>query len=219
MSILVITGARGRLAGVVAEKFQQLGYSIVGIDSSVEEDEHGPNYHANLTDEQSVREVFERIWSDTGGFDILIHTVGMWDAAPTVDLSLDRWREIMDVNLTSTFLVFREVLRRLAEVPGSDPVRLIAFTSAQGADRAVAEQAAYSAAKSGVIRLVESISAEYPDGRVTAHAIAPSTIIFDDMHEENGISVHDLASLCVVLAGETGDSMSGVTVRAYGTAV
>jgi NAD(P)-dependent dehydrogenase (short-subunit alcohol dehydrogenase family) len=154
-----------------------------------------------------------------GGIDVLIHTVGTWDGTSITDLEFDRWQSIMDINLTSTFLVFREALRLRAENPDSGPLRLIAFGSGQGADRGAAEQAPYSASKAGVIRLVESVAAEYMDNGVTTHAIAPSVILFDGMEDQKGIPVHDLANLCLVLAGEAGESMSGTTVRAYGTLV
>lgn len=219
MSTLVVTGARGRLGTVIAAKFEQSGHNVIGIDLNAEDAGPALCYQADLTDENSVRDVFEQIRERHGRLDALIHTVGMWDGHPTVGLSLDRWRTILDVNLTSTFLVFREALRFAENDRQSGAVRLIAFASGQGADRGVADQAAYSAAKAGVIRLVESIAAEHPGRNVTAHAIAPSTILFDDMRDQRGISVHEIANLCEVLAGDAGDLMSGATVRAYGSLV
>lgn len=219
MSTLVITGAKGRLGRIVAAKFQQMGRDVVGVDSNAEDVAPIPCYEADLTDEDSVSEVFEQIRLRHGEIDVLIHTVGMWDGHPTVGLSLDRWKTVLDVNLTSTFLVFREVLRFAKSRGESTTLRLIAMASGQGADRGLAEQAAYSAAKAGVIRLVESIAAEYPERNVTAHAIAPSMILFDGMQDEAGISVHEIANLCAVLAGDAGGLMTGTTIRAYGSVV
>jgi len=219
MSTLVVTGAQGRLGRVIAAKFSQMGREVVGVDSSTEDVGLIPCYQADLTDEGSVADVFEQIRQTHGEIDVLIHTVGMWDGHPTSGFSLDRWKTVLDVNLTSTFLVFREALRLAENHRNSSSLRLIAMASGQGADRGLAEQAAYSAAKAGVIRLVESIAAEYPERNVTAHAIAPSMILFDGMQDEAGISVHEIANLCAVLAGDAGGLMTGTTIRAYGSVV
>ena len=219
MSNVVVSGAAGRLGRVVAAKFVSLGHRVIGIDSNAEKAGVDPCYAADLTDEASVEDVFARILSEHGGLDVFVHTVGMWDGQPTRGLSFDRWKTVMDVNLTTTFLTFREALRLAEKQRRGGQMRLVAFASGQGADRGAGEQAPYSAAKAGVIRLVESIASEYPDNSVTTHAIAPSMILFDGMQDEEGISVHDLANLCVVLAGNAGEAMTGTTIRAYGTRI
>jgi 3-oxoacyl-[acyl-carrier protein] reductase len=68
-----------------------------------------------------------------------------------------------------------------------------------------------------VIRLVEALGEEYGEAGITAHAIAPSMILFDGMEDEKGIPAEDLARLCVLLAGPAGDALNGAVVRAYGT--
>lgn len=221
--LTLITGASGRLGRVIAGRFRDDGHNVLGIDSNPGASDLPTCYGADLTDEDAVDRVVQQIVSDHGMFDVLVHTVGMWDGAPTASLALADWRKVMDVNLTSTFLIFRAALRAKAQIqqtPETDSarLRLIAFASGQGADRGVADQAAYGAAKAGIIRLVESIAAEHPTRRVTTHAIAPSTILFEGMEGARGIGVHDLASTCLVLSGPAGDALSGTTIRAYGNA-
>ena len=112
LKTLLVTGANGRLGTIVAEKFDGLGYEVLGIDSRVEGAKVDPCYQADLTDGKSVEAVFSRIWAEHGRIDVLIHTVGMWDGHPTAGLELERWREVIDVNLTTTFLCFRAMLRQ-----------------------------------------------------------------------------------------------------------
>jgi NAD(P)-dependent dehydrogenase (short-subunit alcohol dehydrogenase family) len=216
MSTVIITGAGGRLGRVVASRFGELGHRVVGVDTHLEGVELKSAYEADLSDEKDVEAVFSRIWSEHKSPGVLVHTVGMWDGRPLLDTSVSQWENVIEVNLTTTFLVFREALRR-HEASGTDgEIRLIAFASAQGADRGLGEQAAYSAAKAGVIRLVESVASEYRDSGVTAHAIAPSMILFGGMEDEPGISAHELASLCLVIA-DAGGPLTGTTIRAYGS--
>lgn len=101
-----------------------------------------------------------------------------------------------------------------AGVPG----QLVGIASGQGADRGVAQQAAYSASKAGVVRLVESVAAEYRDAGITAAAVAPSLILFgDEDPEARGVDVEEVAQLCVTLCGPAGTVHNGSVLRAYGS--
>ena len=119
---------------------------------------------------------------------------------------------MLNLNLTSSFLVFREALRYMKDNGGG----LVGITSAQGADRGVSQQAAYSATKGGLTRLIDSIAAEYKGTGITAHAIAPSMILFEEPYDNSGVPARDLAQLCVYLSTDAGRSLNGATLRAYG---
>lgn len=169
---------------------------------------------ADAANEAEVTACFRQIGLTHGGADVLVHTVGTWSGKPFMDTSLSEWDAMMRTNLTSAFLCFREALRLMEGRSG----RLIAFASAQGADLARPQQAAYSAAKAGVIRLVESVAAELEGTAVTAHAIAPSSILYAETTGQKGVRAEDLADLCVYLCSPAGAALNGKTLRAYGTA-
>ena len=95
---------------------------------------------------------------------------------------------------------------------------LVGVASGQGVDRGVAEQAAYSASKAGVLRLVEAVAAEHRDAEITATAVAPSLILFgDEDPEARGVDVAEVAGLCVTLCGPAGTIHNGSVMRAYGS--
>lgn len=214
---VLVTGASGRLGRVVTTTFSEAGAEVLGVDTDPSAANVANCYTADLTNEASVTELFRRLEQDGVVLRAVVHTVGMWDGRPLVETDLDRWRLVMDVNLTSTFLVFREALRSRARLNLTESLRLIAFASGQGADRGRSKQAAYSAGKAGVMRLVEAVAEEYAEDSVTTHAIAPSMILFEGMADEKGIPVQDLANLCLILAGPAGEALNGAVVRAYGT--
>ena len=214
---VLITGAAGRLGRIVTATFNRAGATVLGVDANPSGTEVEGCYGADLTDEDSVSNLFKALEEDGVVLRAVIHTVGMWDGRAFVETDLEKWRLVLDVNLTSTFLVFREALRSRARLGITDPLRLIAFASGQGVDRGRVQQAAYSASKAGVMRVVEAVAEEYADSAVTTHAIAPSMILFDGMEDEKGIPVQDLANLCLILAGPAGVALSGAVVRAYGT--
>lgn len=214
---VLVTGAAGRLGRVVSATFEAAGAHVFGADADPSASNLDGCHGVDLTDERAVQDLFARFEREHISLRAVVHTVGMWDGRPLIDTDLAAWRRVIDVNLTTAFLVLRESLRLRARSKSAFPLRLITFASGQGADGGVAKQAAYSASKSGVIRLVESIADEYEEEGVTAHAIAPSMILFEGMDREQGIPVQDLANLCVLLAGSAGDALSGDVIRAYGT--
>lgn len=212
---IVVTASRGRLGRALTRSMNAEGATVATIDRSGEEDAAGLEFIAELTDERAVEEVFARVESAIGPFDALIHTVGTWAAWPSLEHSLADWRRMMDTNLTSAFLCFREAGKRMVRHGGG---RLIAFASSQGADRAIGGQAAYAAAKAGLIRLAESMADELEPGHVTTHVIAPSVILFDGEEDQPGVHASELAALCKMLLGPAGAALSGSTLRAYGRA-
>lgn len=213
-TVVVLTGVGGRLGRVIARHLLDAGAAVAGLD--VEPPDGLPEavrrFTADLTSETAVSEVFSRLRDEVGAATALVHTVGMWDGKPLAETPLAGWQRMLDVNLTSTFLAFREAARQM-----TGGGRLVAVASRQGADRGAAEQAAYSASKAGVVRLVEAAAAEY-DGRITAAAVAPSTILFGgEGAGAKGVSVDDVAALCVYLCGAGGAIHNGTVLRAYGT--
>ncbi len=216
--IIAVTGADGRLGQQVVQQLARQGATIAAIVLNEElaaripfpEDAEGWAFPCDVTQEESVQRCFEAISRQFGGVDVLVHTVGGWASSDLHETSLDEWNRLLCLNLTSTFLCFREATRYMTGRKG----RLIAVASAQGADRGVAGQAAYSASKAGVIRLVESVAAEFY-GHITAHAIAPSTLVGGD-EEGAGVRVGDVAELCAFLCAGGGDALNGATLRAYG---
>lgn len=209
----MLTGAFGRLGRILTRTLLDAGATVAGIDARTA-DPVVPSdrlhlFKADLGSEEEVADAFAQVASQVGAPDALVHTVGMWDGKPFAETAVDDWETMLRVNLTSTFLCFREAVRHMR---GGG--RLVGIASKQGADRGVAEQAAYSASKAGVVRLVEAIADEY-DGRITAAAVAPSAILFGG--DGDGVPAEEIAELCAMLCSEAGAAHNGTVLRAYGT--
>ena len=214
-NVVVITGAGGRLGQRMLAAFAEHGATVVAVGRDAEaipfpEGATGRSFSADMTDEADVERLFHQIDEAFSSLSAVIHTVGAWAGQPLTETTLDDFRAMMDVNLTSTFLCFREAARRMEAHGG----RLVAMASGQGADRGQAEQYAYSAAKAGVVRLVEAIADEFDGTGLTAHAIAPSFILFDE--EGDGVPASDLVNLALYLCTPAGAALNGATLRAYG---
>ena len=212
--VVAIFGGSGRLGKHLVAGYSQAGYRVVALDRTAatgNADGDVLSMQVDSLDEAAVREAFDSIMRHHGRLDSVIQTVGMWGMAPLLETSLQDWTRMLDVNLTSTFLCFREAARVMQGKQG----RLIGITSQQGAERGVSQQAGYSAAKAGVLRLVESVAAEYAGQGLTAHALAPSTILYGG-EASTGVRVEDLVSMCLYVSGSAGAALNGSVIRAFG---
>ncbi len=211
--IIVVTGANGRLGRRMAQGFEAHGATVAAVVR--ETPERVPDgravFVADVTDEASVDACFGEIARRFGRLDALVHTVGLWEARPFLETSAGDWERVMRGNLTSAFLCFRAAARAMRGRSG----RLIGITSGQGADRGRAEQAAYSAAKAGIVRLVEAVAEECAGSGLTAHAVAPSFIRYAE-DDPPGVDAGDLVALCRYLCTDAGAALNGAVLRAYG---
>ena len=227
--VVAVTGAGGRLGHRLGRSLLERGATVAAIDRSEPLEAldllDEPGIHAypfDATDEAAVREGFARIWSDHGRLDALVHTVGIWAGAPLLETSQDDFERLVRLNLTSAFLCFREAARQMqqggASEGGGSRKRLVGIASGQGADRGAAQQYGYSAAKAGVVRLVEAAAAELKEAGITAHAVAPSTILFGEEAAQEGVPAERLVALIEYVLSPAGDALNGSTLRVYGSA-
>ncbi|MEP0546658.1 MAG: SDR family NAD(P)-dependent oxidoreductase [Rhodothermales bacterium] len=215
---IVLTGAFGRLGRILTRRLLADGATVAGLDARAADPVVASDrlhlFKADLADEASVAEAFAEVERTVGAAAGLVHTVGMWSGKPFAETSLEAWETMMRVNLTSAFLCFRAAVRQM-QAGGTG--RLVAIASKQGADRGVAEQAAYSASKAGVVRLVEAVAAEYVGTGITAAAVAPSTILFEGGGD--GVPAEQVAALCAYLCTDEGAAHNGSVLRTFGSAV
>ena len=201
---VVITGASGRLGQRLVARFEELGACVVAIGRV-----DTTQLVLDLTKEAEVTDVFARIKHQYGRIDVLVHAVGMWNEWPLLDTRLEDWERMMRVNLTSSFLCFREAARHMLPARGT----LIGICARSGLEAALARGGAYAASKAGLLRLVEAVAAEYPVLRT--YALAPSIIRYG---KSTGTGVHadDLIELAIQLCSESAAALSGTALQAYG---
>jgi NAD(P)-dependent dehydrogenase (short-subunit alcohol dehydrogenase family) len=186
--VAIITGGGSGIGAATARRFAAEGATIALFDRDPESvvkvaaEFDGHAYALDVRDGDEVAEVVDRVAQTVGRVDILVNNAGVGDLRPlhTVDDKL--WHRLIDVNLTGTFNATRAVIPYMLETGGGAIVN-VASVSGLAPTR---NEAAYSAAKAGVIALTKSGGLEYgPTIRVNCvapgHVRTPMTAVWEQM--------------------------------------
>ena len=125
-----------------------------------------------VADPASVEAAVARTLEGYGQIDILINSAGITWGAPAEEMPIDKWREVLDVDLTGAFLVSqaagREMLRR-----GHGNIINVASVAGLRALPESIHAAAYSAAKGGLVALTRELASKWARSGIRVNAIAP----------------------------------------------
>lgn len=123
----------------------------------------------DITDEQSVRRMVQATLDTFGRVDILVNNSGIVASTPLVDQPADEWDQVIATNLRGTYLATRAVGPHFIAQGGGKVVNIASNFALQG----VANHAAYSASKAGVIAFTRSMAIEWARHGIQVNAIAP----------------------------------------------
>jgi NAD(P)-dependent dehydrogenase (short-subunit alcohol dehydrogenase family) len=125
----------------------------------------------DITDEASVIDAVEKTVASLGRINVVCNIAGVGGFANTHEQSLERWNQILAVNLTGTFLVCKTTLPVLLDGGG-----VIINTSSTAGVMGQPYSAAYCASKGGVSMMTRAIGIEYADRGVRCNAVAPAGV-------------------------------------------
>nr|WP_285667601.1 SDR family NAD(P)-dependent oxidoreductase [Actinorhabdospora filicis] len=139
----------------------------------------GYGFVADLTDDAEVAGVADAITEQVGEVDIVVNNAGLNSKAapavlrPVAQLTYDEWKRELDRNLSTAFLVSRAFVQGMAERGWG---RVVNVAATAGLINAVPAEAAYAAAKAGMLGLTRALAMELVADGVTVNAVAPGVI-------------------------------------------
>ena len=231
--IVLVTGGTGGLGMEVSHAFLKANASL-GItynsDNSLQRlySKYGDlsknvfSIKKDLKKEEDVQSLISDIVEKFGKIDVLTNVIGGYIAGkPVTEISEKEWDEMMNLNLKTAFLLSKHTASQMLKQKTGKIIHVAARPGLKG----TGFDAAYVASKSGVIRLVESLSEEVKSKGINVNCILPS--IIDT--EENRIQMpgadyakwvkpQEIAKIILFLASEDSKPINGAAIPVYGLA-
>jgi NAD(P)-dependent dehydrogenase (short-subunit alcohol dehydrogenase family) len=129
-------------------------------------------FQTDLTDEAQVLRLEKAVAGDAGRVQILINNAGMNLRKPVTDFTLAEWRQVMDTNLTSAFLMCRSFVPQMR---GQGYGRILNLTSMMS-HVSLPGRTAYSASKAGLLGFTRALALELAPEKITVNGISPGPI-------------------------------------------
>jgi NAD(P)-dependent dehydrogenase (short-subunit alcohol dehydrogenase family) len=204
--VAVVTGGARGIGRRIAEAIAAQGAGVALIDADVAEDAGElVGVAADVRDAGAIDAACSQIERELGPIDMLVTSAGIFQPTRFEDLTPERFRETIDVNLTGSFICARRVLPGMRERAFG---RVITISSGAGLDGGTEASAHYATSKAGVIVLAKSLSKEYAQHGVTVNCVAPRNI---RTRMIAGLEAGLLASTPVGRLGEPDDVAAATT--------
>ena len=171
---IAITGASKGIGKEAALLLQSLGANLV-LGSRSHHDQLSENVlslHLDVTDEQSVKNFYERAVQQFGAVDVLINSAGVGMFEPVIDSSTDSFDEMIAVNLRGTYLTCKYFGKHMAERGKGQIINLVSIAGTT----ALPGCGGYSASKFGVLGLTKVLQAELRQKGVQVTAVLPGAV-------------------------------------------
>jgi len=172
--VCVITGAASGIGAESARRFMAEGARVVGVDISPES-VGDLVIECDVTLEEEVEALYERVHTEMGGIDVLFNNAGINPAADTTitETTLEAWQLVQDVNVRSVFLCCKHGIPHLVERGGGSVINTASFVAMMGA---AISQISYTASKGAVLSLSRELGVEFADRGIRVNALCPGPV-------------------------------------------
>jgi len=231
----IITGASGGIGSSIVEKLYDNGVNILATGTRVEKLEELKKKFSNIKILQfdiSQHEKIENFINNAtellgGSLDCIVNNAGITKDNLTIRMSLEEWTKVIDINLTSTFLMCKHSIKKMLKNKSG---KIINITSVVG-HTGNAGQANYTASKAGIVAMSKSLAIEYAKKNINVNCISPGFIStamtdkIDEKHKEAIIAKipsnrlgkpEDIANAVTFLSSDQAAYINGETLHVNG---
>jgi 3-oxoacyl-[acyl-carrier protein] reductase len=176
---VLITGATGGIGNSLVKKFNYLGSKILATGTNQEKLEKLKKDFPNiiverfkLDEHDKIEKFIDLINDKLEGFDILVNNAGITIDNLSIRLPEEHWKKVIDVNLTSTFLMCKFAIKKMLKKKYG---KIINITSIVGHTGNLG-QSNYSASKAGIVAFSKSLAIEYAKKNINVNCVSPGFI-------------------------------------------
>jgi len=232
---IIVTGASGGIGNSIIKRLNEEGANILASGTRIEKlEELKKNFEGikilkfDISQGDKIEEFIENATKELGGsLDCIVNNAGITQDNLAIRMSLDEWQKVIDINLTSTFLMSKFAIKKMLKNKSG---KIVNITSVVGHTGNVG-QANYTASKAGIIAMSKSLAIEYAKKNININCISPGFIKtamtdkIDDKFKETIISKipsarlgepDDIANVVVFLSSNQSSYINGETLHVNG---
>ena len=177
---IIVTGASGGIGNSIVKKLCERGANILASGTKLEKLEKLKSENKNIkilkfdiSEIEKIDQFIEDASSELGGnLDCLINNAGITQDNLAIRMTLEEWKKVIDINLTSTFLMSKSAIKKMLKNKSG---KIINITSVVGHTGNLG-QANYTASKAGIIAMSKSLAIEYAKKNININCISPGFI-------------------------------------------
>jgi len=230
--VVVITGAAGNLGSAVARAFEAQGARLVLLDRKegrLQEifpaisrlDKHLLIDGVDMASQESVNDAISKAIAFHGHVDVLVNTVGGYQAGtPVHETPIETMEFLMDLNARTTFLSCQAAIPHMLKAGSGKIINIGARQGTKG----LAKSGVYAMSKSAVLRLTESLSAELKRQGINVNAVLPGTIdtpanrkAMPDADLSRWVTPQAISEVILFLASNSASAVHGALIPVFGT--
>jgi len=221
----LVTGARRGIGRAAAEALAGAGAEVIGASASADGNDEFRSFRCDFSDREAVYALVEALPE----IHVLVLNAGTIERKPAAEHGDDIWDRVLEVNLTTPFILAREIGRRMVDRGSGKIVFVASLLSFQGG----VTVPGYAASKGGLAQLTKALANEWAGSGVNVNAVAPGYIATDNtdaLRRDEARSrqileripagrwgvPHDLAGAFLFLASSASDYVHGAVLPVDG---
>tara|TARA_B100001248_G_scaffold209252_1_gene163326 strand:- start:32396 stop:33127 length:732 start_codon:yes stop_codon:yes gene_type:complete len=176
---VLITGATGGIGNFLVEKFDGLGAKVFATGTNEEKLNSLKNQFPNIIAERfkldehnKIEKFIDSVDKKLDGLDILVNNAGINLDNLSIRLNDENWQKVIDINLTSTFLMCKHSIKKMLKKKYGKIVNITSIVGHTGN----LGQANYSASKAGIVAFSKSMAIEYAKKNININCVSPGFI-------------------------------------------
>lgn len=232
---IIVTGATGGIGNSIVEKFIENGAKVLASGTNKQKLDDLETRFKNIkvlnfdiSKSDNISEFIDSATNALGGkLDCIVNNAGITRDNLTIRMTLEEWRKVIDVNLTSTFLLSKFAIKKMLKNKSG---KIVNITSVVGHTGNLG-QANYTASKAGIVAMSKTLAIEYSKKNININCISPGFIKttmtdkIDEKYKEMILSKipsgrlgapEDIANAAIFLCSNQSDYINGETIHVNG---